>query len=144
MDSVTWRTAAFDAWQELVVPWLARYSRSLTARHLLYKGLRSEDPSTAAQLITDAFTWLDQHGTTPEAQFVLGPLLERDLDSAAATAAVGHAFTWLDQHGTTPEARFILKPLLNAIWTPLRPRQPSAMPLPGWTSTAPPPRPGTS
>ena len=54
-----------------------------------------------------------QHGTTPEAPFVLGPLLERDLDSAAATAAVGRAFTWLDQHGTTPEARYILKPLLE-------------------------------
>ncbi|MCO5997906.1 hypothetical protein, partial [Actinoallomurus rhizosphaericola] len=51
---------------------------------------------------------------TPEAGFVLGPLLSRtDLTPKDAERAITAAFTWLTPHATTPEAQFVLHPLLS-------------------------------
>ncbi|MGW7356775.1 hypothetical protein ACWGI0_09040, partial [Streptomyces sp. NPDC054802] len=60
-----------------------------------------------------ALSWLRQHGTTLEAQFVLGPLLGRQLEREPAAQAAECALSWLRQHGTTLEAGFVLKPLLG-------------------------------
>jgi hypothetical protein len=113
LDNPAWSVVAFEFWDLLVTPWLARHSRSLAARHLLYRGLRSA-PSNAKNLLAgEATTWLQEHGTLPEASFVLDPLLGRDLDQETAATAVADAMTWLQEHGTLPDAQYVLSPLLG-------------------------------
>ena len=113
MENPAWSPVAFQKWSAVVVPWLSRYGKSLSARHLLYKGLAIVDAANAGDLILEATRWLDAHGTVLEAGFVLGPLLERELDAGAAGAAVSRALAWLDAHGTTLDARFVLHSLLE-------------------------------
>ncbi|MFL6118685.1 hypothetical protein [Actinophytocola sp.] len=113
LDNPAWSTVAFAEWHHVVDPWLQRYTDSISARHLLYKGLRSEPGKADERLVPAALTWLTQHGTTPAAGFVLAPLLGRDSDDDTATAAVTTALTWLIDHGTTAEAQFVLNPLLG-------------------------------
>ena len=61
-----------------------------------------------------ARTWLDDHATAPNADYVLQRAAGRDdLPNGAAEAAVQHALTWLAAHGTTPEAEFLLHVLLE-------------------------------
>ncbi|PSL55858.1 hypothetical protein B0I31_104149 [Saccharothrix carnea] len=113
LDNPSWSTVAFAEWPLVVNPWLQQHASSISARHLLYKGLRSELGRTDERLVAAALTWLTQHGTTAAAGFVLSPLLGRPLDDDAATTAVAAALTWLTRHGTTPDAGFVLDTLLG-------------------------------
>ncbi|MGW2506931.1 hypothetical protein ACWCXL_38705, partial [Streptomyces sp. NPDC001588] len=68
-------------------------------------------PDNAQRAISTALTWLDDHAATPEAGFVLAPLLSRtDLTPDNAQRAISTALTWLDDHAATPEAGFVLAP----------------------------------
>ncbi|WP_143263169.1 hypothetical protein, partial [Amycolatopsis pretoriensis] len=80
LENPAWSPVAFNAWHQVVDPWLRRYKRSMSARHLFYKGFRSEVGKTDPRLVPEALAWLSEHDTTVEAGFVLGPLLGRDLD----------------------------------------------------------------
>ncbi|SEF26300.1 hypothetical protein SAMN05421837_103175 [Amycolatopsis pretoriensis] len=112
LDNPSWSNVAFAEWQLVVDPWLQKYTKSIYARHLLYKGLRSEQGKTDQRLTPAALSWLTQHATTTEAGFVLAPLLARDLSEEHAKAATAAALSWLNQHGTTFDARFVFNPLL--------------------------------
>ncbi|WP_252778849.1 trypsin-like peptidase domain-containing protein, partial [Actinoallomurus rhizosphaericola] len=109
-----WSPSVVRCWKQAVNPWLADFGTSLKARHLLYRGLRYLPTDGALLLVPTALTWLSPHATTPEAGFVLGPLLSRtDLTPKDAERAITAAFTWLTPHATTPEAGFVLGPLLS-------------------------------
>jgi hypothetical protein len=60
-----------------------------------------------------AIGWLDVHGLTPEARFVLNPLLGRADLGGDAGRVVGFAIGWLDAYGLTQDAGFVLSPLLG-------------------------------
>ncbi|HEY0640130.1 MAG TPA: hypothetical protein VGD67_21070 [Pseudonocardiaceae bacterium] len=113
LDNPAWSTVAYESWSLLLEPWLKRHSRSVFARHLLYKGLRTAPETAVDQLIAGSLTWLEQHDTAFEASFVLRPLLTHPHDDTTATTAVGHALTWLTHHHTTPEGSFVLSSLLD-------------------------------
>ncbi|MGW7665315.1 hypothetical protein, partial [Streptomyces sp. NPDC054756] len=73
-------------------------------------------PDSAQQAISKTLTWLDNHATTTEAQFVLNPLLARtDLTPDNAQQAISTALTWLDNHATTTEADFVIGALLKRL-----------------------------
>ena len=112
IENPAWSPVAFEKWSVVVAPWLSRHGTSLSARHLLYKGLAVVGPLGAGDLVSEALRWLDIHGTAVEASFVLRPLLERELDAGPAEAAVTHALTWLDTHPTVLEAQYVLGPLI--------------------------------
>jgi hypothetical protein len=113
VESPCWSSVAFENWASVVAPWLAHHSRSISARHLLYKGLRAVGALQAVGLTSEALQWLDVHGTRLEASFVLARLVAPgDVDNDATQRAITHAHTWLNIHPTTIEARFVLQPLL--------------------------------
>ncbi|GLW25293.1 hypothetical protein Mame01_53350 [Microbispora amethystogenes] len=114
IENPAWSSVAFAHWPSIVTPWLTTHGHTLSARHLLYKGLRVVDNDQSSYLISEAISWLDRHGTTLEAQFVLKALLDRqELLGSAVAATVAHSMTWLDRHGTTLEAQFVLDALLD-------------------------------
>ncbi|WP_154686004.1 hypothetical protein [Streptomyces himastatinicus] len=113
IDNPAWGQNIFNSWGELVGPWLTRHGRSLSARHLLYKGLKAVGPSHVKHLVSESLAWLECRRTSLEAGFVLGPLLGCDLEKSAAAQTVEHTLSWLRQHGTTIEGGFVLAPLLG-------------------------------
>ena len=112
IDSPCWSSVAFANWQSLVAPWLLHHSRTISARHVLYKGLRAVDTIQTGDLIPEATQWLAAHGTLLEASYVLAPLLAREDLGEQAAPAVEHAQAWLAAHSTTPEASYVLAALL--------------------------------
>ncbi|MFD5110747.1 MULTISPECIES: trypsin-like peptidase domain-containing protein [unclassified Streptomyces] len=108
-----WSTAAVRSWQEVVTPWLTDFGTGLNARHLLYRGLRHLTGDGALLLVPTALAWLNRHGLSLNASFVLNPLLSRpDLTPHDVQRTVTTALTWLTAHSTTVEAQFVLNPLL--------------------------------
>ncbi|MEU6817228.1 hypothetical protein [Streptomyces sp. NPDC046860] len=89
----------------------------LSDRHLFKQLLKREpqSPETEELLHTSALAWLDLHGESPEAAYVLPSLtgraryLERPDDLAVA---VDRALDWLDLHHTIPTAGRVLRILL--------------------------------
>src|SRR5882672_11625325 len=89
------------------------HSTKEEARHLLYKGLKSDHAHEAA-LVASALAWLSAHSLARSATFVIRPLLDRsELSVADAQQAVQFALLWLEQNHRTLEARFVLQPLLE-------------------------------
>ena len=113
LEHPAWSPVAFAAWTEVVDPWLRQHARSIFARHLLYKGLRSEAGEVDEHLVPESLAWLGTHGTTLEACFVLGPLLKRKLDGDTAKVAADCAVKWLNEHATAREAQFVYDSLLQ-------------------------------
>ncbi|GAB3863198.1 hypothetical protein GCM10029963_71250 [Micromonospora andamanensis] len=114
LDNSAWAQALFQQWPQLGEPWLTEHGKSLPARHILYKGLRTVATPQAALLIDVAADWLALHRTALEASFVIATLLSRtDLRPEDARHGIEAALRWLDQHGTLTEAQFVLPPLLN-------------------------------
>ncbi len=82
----------------------------------------------AADAARHALAWLGNHGESPNAPFVLKPLLSLNIsldepadepadvragDREPVDPAVGAGLDWLATHGTSPVARFVLRPLLK-------------------------------
>lgn len=112
IENPFWSPVAFASWQSVVAPWLSRFSQTIYARHLLYKGLRVQG-SDAVDLVPAAMQWLAIHGGVPEASFVLGPLLKRPDLADFAAAAIDTAVRWLDRHGANTDAEFVLTAILQ-------------------------------
>nr|WP_305789309.1 hypothetical protein [Actinoplanes lichenis] len=113
MDNPAWAPALFDGWDLLVGSWLDHHGVSVSARHLLYKGLRAVAPQRADHLIEIALEWLDRHRNNRYASFVVAPLLNRrDMAPDRAARAVDHALSWLGRHNALPEAVRVIQPLL--------------------------------
>ncbi|MEV6239751.1 hypothetical protein, partial [Lentzea sp. NPDC051838] len=113
LESPAWSPVAFTAWTDVVDPWLRQHARSISARHLLYKGLRSDVGETDEHLVPESMAWLEDHGNTAEAGFVLAPLLARQLPGDVAGEAVGFGLAWLAIHDDLVEARFVVSALLG-------------------------------
>jgi len=108
-----WDESAIQEWDKLFLPWLNAHSTKEEARHLLYKGLKSDHAHEAA-LVASALAWLSAHSLARSATFVIRPLLDRsELSVADAQQAVQFALLWLEQNHRTLEARFVLQPLLE-------------------------------
>ncbi|MFD4814507.1 hypothetical protein, partial [Streptomyces sp. NPDC058418] len=108
-----WSTAAVRSWQEVVTPWLTDFGTGLNARHLLYRGLRHLTGDGALLLVPTALAWLNRHGLSLNASFVLNPLLSRpDLTPHDVQRTVTTALTWLAGYGTVSYTPFVLAPLL--------------------------------
>jgi hypothetical protein len=112
-DNPAWSSVAFRYWDTVAAPWLDLHSQSPSARHPLYRGLRSVDAASAQHLVVEAIRWLAVHGDALDARFVLHPLLGRELDGETAGRAVRLGVEWLGIHGDALDARFVLAPLLG-------------------------------
>lgn len=99
-----------------------RVGSSLVGRARIFRGrkLRSR-PATRPRrprrqderARNKAFEWLEDHGTTDEAGFVLPPLLERDdLDDFESLSARRWSVKWLRSHCFERDAEFVLRSLL--------------------------------
>ncbi|MGW7356776.1 trypsin-like peptidase domain-containing protein, partial [Streptomyces sp. NPDC054802] len=95
IDNPAWGQNVFEYWDELVGPWLSKHGRSLPARHLFYKGLRTVESLSVNHLVRESLAWLECHGASLEAGFVLGPLLGRQLEGESAAQAAECALSWL-------------------------------------------------
>ncbi|SFD22778.1 hypothetical protein SAMN05216284_11366 [Micromonospora sediminimaris] len=114
LDNSAWAQALFQHWPQLGEPWLTEHGKSLPARHILYKGLRTVATPQAAHLIDVATVWLALHRTALEASFVIATLLSRaDLRPEDARQGIEAALHWLDEHGALTQAQFVLHPLLS-------------------------------
>ncbi len=112
-------------WEALLRPWLERSGSRSEARHLFHRCLQwmpPGEPVTQA-LLTAALRWLDLHGGSEEASFVLGPLLWREDLGAHAPACLHRARQWLELHAEKEDAFHLLSPLL------MGPEQRGAPPL---------------
>ncbi|WBB53976.1 trypsin-like peptidase domain-containing protein [Verrucosispora sp. WMMD573] len=113
LDNSAWAQTLFQHWPQLGEPWLTEHGKSLPARHILYKGLRTVATPQAALLIDMASVWLALHRTALEASFVISTLLSRtDLRPEDAGHGIEAALAWLQQNGDTIDAGFVLSPLL--------------------------------
>ncbi len=108
-----WSEAALMEWDNLIAPWLALNARSGEALHLLYRGLKALPKGAADDLADMAIHWLDGHGSSLEASYIIDPLLSRADLGTQAQAASKAAMDWLQEHGTDPGAGFVLAPLLS-------------------------------
>ena len=114
LDGPPWSSTIIGLWDVLVSPWLRKHGRSLAARHLYYRGLRSVPSGAAAELLNAADRWLATYPTLLEAGYVLGPLLGRtDLEAGEARGAATAGLGWLAPYPTLQEAQFVLHPLLG-------------------------------
>jgi hypothetical protein len=101
-------------WEALLRPWLERSGRRSEARHLFHRCLQwmpPGEPVTQA-LLTAALRWLDLHGGSEEASFVIGPLLWREDLGAQAPECLHRARQWLELHAEKEDAFHLLSPLL--------------------------------
>ena len=108
-----WNEAALKEWDSLIAPWLALNARSGEARHLLYRGLKALPEGAAASLAEQAMHWLEGHGLSLEASYIIDPLLSRSDLGSDAGVAVKAALAWLEKHETDAVAQFVLPPLLS-------------------------------
>jgi hypothetical protein len=113
LDNHAWSAVAFTMWGQVVGPWLQRFPESISARHLLYKGLRSEIGRTDERLVSESLSWLDVHDTSPEAHFVLARLLICDIDDEAVRKTLAHARKWLIEHAGTVGAYHVLQAMFS-------------------------------
>ncbi|SDE95605.1 hypothetical protein [Rhodospira trueperi] len=99
--------------------WLDSNGSTHEANHVLAPLLARAPVETAgsSDIINLAMTWLGEtsRGRSPEAQFVLNPLLLRSDLGERASEAIVAAFAWLGEEAQcrSPEARFVLHPLLS-------------------------------
>ncbi|MBI2513852.1 MAG: SMEK domain-containing protein, partial [Opitutae bacterium] len=107
-------TAATDAWEHVIAPWLKRHAAVYEARHLLYRALRLHTARVLSELVPLSMVWIDRWwGEELSSSFVLAPLLARpDLSTRHAARATDLALAWLDRFHDQPESRFVLAPLL--------------------------------
>lgn len=112
-------------WEALLRPWLERSGSKSEARHLFHRCLQWMPPGAPVTqaLLTAALRWLDLHGGSVEASFVIGPLLWREDLGAQAPACLHQARQWLELHAEKEDAFHVLSPLL------MGPEQRGAPPL---------------
>ncbi|MFD4671357.1 hypothetical protein ACFWNN_16600 [Lentzea sp. NPDC058450] len=113
LDSPSWAAVVFRRWGEIVDPWLTGHPQSLSSRHLLYKGLRSEIGKTDERLVAESLVWLDVHHGTLEAQFVITGLLYCELADDVLRRTLDHAQSWLRTYGTMLGAKYLIARLLG-------------------------------
>jgi hypothetical protein len=119
-DCPPWIEVALRTWQQLVQPWIDAHGTELSARHLLHRGLKRLTAEDSAHMLTPARAWLVKHGETPDAGFVLDPLLGWSAERLgdAQGEVLSRAREWLEKHRETPDAGFVLGPLLG--WSEAR------------------------
>ncbi|WP_148309712.1 hypothetical protein [Kutzneria albida] len=115
LNGEPWAEAAIECWSELVGPWLAKYGRTQQARHLYAKGLYMAPAERASYLAEDAITWLTEHGTKPNAAFVLSGLLHQNGLGPHKHIVTRHALDWARRHSERVEAQFVLTSLLVSV-----------------------------
>ena len=114
ITSHAWGKALRAHWGALVLPWLKTSISYSASRHLLYRSLKILTGPEAGDAIALAMDWLGYHGVTPQASFVLAPLLSRDdLGEKVAQEAITAAMAWLNEHPKALEAQFVFNPLLG-------------------------------
>jgi len=111
LDSPPWSRVASKRWSELVSPWLTKHGETAGAYRLLHKGLRQVD--SMDKLLDWSLAWLHKFSERLEAQFVLGPLLNREELDGRATEIVQLGLSWLKRFPNRLEAQFVLAPLLR-------------------------------
>ncbi len=114
VQGVPWAEAALEQWDILITPFLEARGDRPAARHLLYRGLAKLPEGHGVLLFRAAFRWLNANGLSPEASFVVGPVLGRgDLETAQVRDAVSYGLAWLKSFGDRIEAQFVLHSLLG-------------------------------
>ena len=111
---------SFPPWGELTAHhlleyWLDYNNDTVSARHVLYSGLRNTAEGDATYLISAAERWLINNGRHLSASFVLNALLLRNDLKSSEDFIINTAWDWLTENGTGENAQFVLHPLLKRL-----------------------------
>jgi hypothetical protein len=79
---------------------------------LLYRGLKELPAPAPPELVLAGLNWLQQHGASDDASYVVSPLVARTDLAEHAPRAITLAMGWLEKFPLAPEAQFVFAPLL--------------------------------
>ncbi|MBL9121225.1 MAG: hypothetical protein JNL80_15050 [Phycisphaerae bacterium] len=98
--------AAIRNWHSVVGPWLQAHKYRFEARHLLFRGLRSQNEAVIEELIPIGLEWLGEWRREFQASFVLAPLLQ--VAPATCSELEVWALEWLARYGDRLDAQFVI------------------------------------